>query len=210
VHAHASASLYAAGFAFTLSSSLTAASKRTTASLKALNMASPFDRPEAGRLLSHVAHCPVSDVAGARRPDDARDAAVVATRELDELPALLGVDESPDVRSCNLLAHSCASYVNGTSANDYIKLVYCARSAVRSATMATFPRGSGDKRLWAKNRRLIDGLSGNEDREPERGRWVVDPADVLTLRGIPAVGSGGAPSAVRGSSPHRDAPSLRR
>jgi hypothetical protein len=75
--------------------------------------------------------------------------------------------------------------------------------------MATFARGSGDQRLWTKNRELIDGLSDNGAVEPERGRWVADPADAWTLRGIPAVGPRGAPSAIRGSSPHRDAPSLR-
>jgi hypothetical protein len=75
--------------------------------------------------------------------------------------------------------------------------------------MATFPRGSGDRRLWAKNRELIDGLSDNGAVKPERGRWVADAADAMTLRGIPAVGPRGAGSAVRGSSPHRDAPSLR-
>jgi hypothetical protein len=76
--------------------------------------------------------------------------------------------------------------------------------------MATFARGSGDQRLWAKNQALIDGLSDNGAVEPERGRWVADPADAMTLRGIPAIGPRGAPSAVRGSCPHRDAPSLRR
>jgi hypothetical protein len=76
--------------------------------------------------------------------------------------------------------------------------------------MATFPRGGGDRRLWAKNRELIDGLDDDGDVESERGGWVADPADAWTLRGIPAIGPRGAPSAVRGSCPHRDAPSLRR
>jgi hypothetical protein len=75
--------------------------------------------------------------------------------------------------------------------------------------MGTFARGGGDQRLCAKNRELIDGLDDDGAVEPERGRWVADPADALTLRGIPAIGPRGAPSAVRGSSPHRDAPSLR-
>jgi len=64
--------------------------------------------------------------------------------------------------------------------------------------------------VWAKNRKLIDGLGGNGDGELEPGRWVADPADAMSLRGIPAVGPRGAPSATRGSVPHRDAPSLRR
>jgi hypothetical protein len=76
--------------------------------------------------------------------------------------------------------------------------------------VATFPRGGGDQRLWAKNRELIDNLDGSGDGERERGRWVADPADAMSLRGIPAIGPRGAPSAVRGSLPHRDAPSLRR
>ena len=75
--------------------------------------------------------------------------------------------------------------------------------------VATFARGGGDQRLWARNQALIDGLSDNGAVEPERGRWVADPADAMALRGIPAVGPRGAPSAVRGSTPHRDAPSLR-
>jgi hypothetical protein len=32
--------------------------------------------------------------------------------------------------------------------------------------MATFARGSGDQRLWAKNRELIDGLDNNGAGEP--------------------------------------------
>jgi hypothetical protein len=75
--------------------------------------------------------------------------------------------------------------------------------------VATFPRSSGNQRLWAKNRELIDGLDDKGAVEPERVRWVADPADAMSLRGIPAIGPRGAPSAVRGSSPHRDAPSLR-
>jgi hypothetical protein len=47
-------------------------------------------------------------------------------------------------------------------------------------------------------------------RRRQRGRrWVADPADAMSLRGIPAIGPRGVPSAVRGSTPHRDAPSLR-
>jgi hypothetical protein len=76
--------------------------------------------------------------------------------------------------------------------------------------MATFARGSGDQPLWAKNRELIDGLDDDGADKPERGRWVADPADAMTLRGIPAIGPRGAPSAIRGSCRHRDAPSLRR
>ena len=76
--------------------------------------------------------------------------------------------------------------------------------------MATFARGGGDQRLWAKNQALIDSLDDNGAGEPQRSRWVADPADAMSLRGIPAIGPRGAPSAVRGSCPHRDAPSLRR
>jgi len=74
--------------------------------------------------------------------------------------------------------------------------------------VVTFVRGRGDERLWAKNRQLIDGLDGSG--KPEHVRWVADAADDWALRGIPAVRPRGAPSAIRGSSPHRDAPSLRR
>ena len=57
---------------------------------------------------------------------------------------------------------------------------------------------------------LDDVLEAEAELVRSRGkRWVADPADALSLRGIPAIGPQGAPSAVRGSVPHRDAPSLR-
>jgi hypothetical protein len=42
--------------------------------------------------------------------------------------------------------------------------------------VATFPRSSGNQRLWAKNRELTDGLDDSGDGEREHGRWVADPA----------------------------------
>ena len=42
--------------------------------------------------------------------------------------------------------------------------------------MATFARGGDDQRLWAKNQALIDSLDDDGAVEPERGKWVADPA----------------------------------
>ncbi len=73
--------------------------------------------------------------------------------------------------------------------------------------------------LWARRHResvLMDRKAAEIAREldvdiPSRTELTAATAagDAWKLRGIPAIGPRGAPSAIRGSSPHRDAPSLR-
>lgn len=73
--------------------------------------------------------------------------------------------------------------------------------------MATFPRGFSSRQVWRSHARA----RAKEDRQVDaaaRG-WVVDPADAALLRGLPCLCAGGLSSAIRGTNPHRDAPSLR-
>ena len=73
--------------------------------------------------------------------------------------------------------------------------------------VATFPRGHSSRQLWAKHERE----RGKAERQTEavKAGWSVDPADAELLRGLPCLCAGGIPSAIRGTTPHRDAPSLR-
>jgi hypothetical protein len=63
--------------------------------------------------------------------------------------------------------------------------------------MATFARGHNTTALNAKNANLIHNLTGSSSTTPARITWIHDPADSLTLRGIPAIGRG-----VEGAIPH--------
>jgi hypothetical protein len=77
----------------------------------------------------------------------------------------------------------------------------------RIEAVATFTRGFSARQVWAKHAQQ----SARAERQVEavaRG-WIVDPADAALLRGVPCLVAGGLPSAIRGSTPHRDAPSLR-
>jgi hypothetical protein len=49
-------------------------------------------------------------------------------------------------------------------------------------------------------RQKLDRETGGQNTIPAKVRWTVDPADYLTLRGIPAVGRGVA-GAIAGTKP---------
>lgn len=70
----------------------------------------------------------------------------------------------------------------------------------RADLMATFARGYSARTLNTKNATFIHTLSGHTQTQPHKITWTNDPADTLTLRGIPAIGRGVA-GQIRGTRP---------
>ena len=66
--------------------------------------------------------------------------------------------------------------------------------------MATFARGANSSAVWTHNRAVIRKAAPTAKTEPGKVTWWVNPADVLTLRGLPAIGRGVA-GEIRGTRP---------
>lgn len=71
--------------------------------------------------------------------------------------------------------------------------------------MATFPRGHNARDTHRRNQRIVIG-SVTTTITTGKVTWFLDPADALTLRGIPAIGRN-VQGAIAGTRPDTRIPS---